>query len=56
MSAEDALVDVLANAGATLPARDAVDARIVADVRNGTGGLIDDPAEVGGWPDLTGGD
>ncbi len=55
MSAEDALADVLANAGATLPRRDAVDARIVADVRNGTGGLIDDPADVGGWPDLAGG-
>lgn len=53
MSAAGALVDVLANAGATLPRRDVVDARIVDDVRNGTGGLIDDPAEVGGWPDLT---
>lgn len=53
LSAMDALADVLANAGATLPQRDMVDARIVADVQNGTGGIIDDPADVGGWPDLT---
>ncbi|GEM_PF-3009546 len=52
-SAEDAYNNVLANAGATLPKRDVVDARIVADVQNGTGGIIDDPSDVGGWPDLT---
>ena len=40
----------LAGAGATLPARDSIDARIVADVRNGTGRIIDSPAEVGGYP------
>jgi pectate lyase len=44
---------VLAAAGATLPKRDSVDARIVADVDVGTGSIIDDPADVGGWPDLT---
>jgi len=53
LDAQTARDDVLTNAGATLPARDAVDARIVSDVQNGTGGLIDDPADVGGWPDLT---
>ena len=41
---------VLAEAGATLPARDAVDRRIVADVRNGTGRIIDSVQEAGGWP------
>lgn len=51
-SALDAKAYVLANAGATLPARDAVDTRIINDVINGTGGLIDDPSEVGGWPEL----
>jgi len=30
--------------------RDSVDARIVSDVRNGTGKIIDDEREVGGWP------
>ena len=43
---------VLAEAGAVLPQRDRVDARIVSDVRDGTGRIIDDEAEVGGWPDL----
>lgn len=52
---EDALTAygrVLAEAGAVLPRRDRADARIVRDVRNGTGRIIDDEAEVGGWPDL----
>lgn len=43
---------ILEEAGATLPRRDAVDARIVADVINGTGQIIDDEAQVGGWPEL----
>ncbi len=42
--------DVLARAGANLPARDAVDLRVVAEVRDRTGGQIPDPANVGGWP------
>ncbi len=29
--------------------RDAIDARVVNDVRNGTGHIIDDPSQVGGW-------
>jgi pectate lyase len=29
--------------------RDAIDTRIVDDVKNGTGKIIDDPSEVGGW-------
>jgi hypothetical protein len=49
--AEEAYEDVLAGAGASL-CRDAIDSRIVADVRDGTGELIVDPAEVGGYPDL----
>ena len=43
---------VLADAGATLPVRDAVDVRIINDVINGTGRIIDDEDEVGGWPVL----
>lgn len=42
---------VLTNAGA-FP-RDSVDTRIINDVINQTGTIIDDPSEVGGWPDLT---
>jgi hypothetical protein len=49
-SAEDAFELVLKNAGATLPRRDSVDARIVSDARNGTGKIIINEKEVGGWP------
>ena len=41
-----------ASVGATLPVRDAVDARLVADVRNRTGKMINSQKEVGGWPML----
>jgi hypothetical protein len=43
---------VLAEAGAMLPKRDAVDIRIVSEVRNGTGKIINDEQQVGGWPEL----
>ncbi|WFU51037.1 pectate lyase [Sinorhizobium terangae] len=48
--------DVLANAGATKPERDAVDRRIIEDVKNRRGRLLEtDPEDVGGWPDLAAG-
>ena len=50
-SAQAAFELVLQNAGANLPKRDAVDARIVSDARNGTGKIINNENEVGGWPD-----
>jgi hypothetical protein len=50
-SAAQALKDVLAGAGCTLPHRDSVDQRIVHEVTTGTGSLIDSQAEVGGWPE-----
>lgn len=50
-SADSAYETVLAKAGCSL-SRDAVDERIVNEVRNGGGGLIDNPHDVGGWPDL----
>ncbi len=43
---------MLERGGASLPRRDDVDQRIVADVVNGTGRIIDSQVEVGGWPDL----
>jgi hypothetical protein len=49
-SAAEAFELVLKNAGATRPRRDSVDARIVSNVRNGTGKIIDNEKEVGGWP------
>jgi hypothetical protein len=54
-SAADAFEQVLNNAGATKPERDAVDIRVVAGVRNKTGAIIDSPEEVGGYPQLAGG-
>ena len=54
-SAEEAYELVLADAGATLPKRDPVDARIIESVRTGKptfgNGIIDTPADVGGWPE-----
>jgi pectate lyase len=55
---------VLRDAGATLPCRDAVDERVIGNVAAGvagglrtvvpnTGQIIDDPSDVGGWPDLS---
>jgi hypothetical protein len=54
-SAEEAYELVLANAGATLPRRDPVDVRIIESVRTGKptfkNGIINNPDEVGGWPE-----
>src|SRR6185369_8080678 len=55
-SAKEAYELVLANAGATLPKRDPVDARIIEQVRSGTArlgknGIITTPDDVGGWPE-----
>src|SRR5687768_14141894 len=43
---------VLSNAGARPADRDAVDLRIVQEVRTNTGRIIDSPSQVGGWPVL----
>jgi len=56
-TAEEAFQFVLDHAGCSLPKRDKVDADIIDDVRNGTAkygnnGIIDTPADVGGWPKL----
>jgi len=60
--AEQSYKIVLDHAGAVLPKRDTVDARVVEDVRAGTAtyggtwgagrGIIDSQSEVGGWPVL----
>jgi hypothetical protein len=65
-SAKDAYEIVLRTAGCVLPKRDAVDLRIIEQVRTGkatTGktfdgggnGIIDSQEDVGGWPQLKGG-
>jgi pectate lyase len=56
---EDAYHAVLAHAGCSIPNRDAVDARIIKEVCNGTAtygnnGIITTPNDVGGWPNLQG--
>lgn len=51
-TAEEAYELVLQQAGAVLPKRDAVDARLVNDVRDRTGRQINSQTEVGGWPSL----
>ena len=57
-TAQQAYDQVLAGAGANkglncdgtfLDRRDAIDIRIVNDVKNSTGKVIDDPSQVGGW-------
>jgi hypothetical protein len=55
VSATEALELVLANVGASLPVRDAVDARLVGHVRTRSGKLINSQTEVGGWPELKSG-
>lgn len=54
-SAAEALEAVLEGAGAVRPVRDAVDARIVRQVRTRSGGIIDSQWEVGGWPEYRSG-
>jgi len=56
-TAEDAYKAVLASAGCSLPNRDAIDARIIDEVRNGTSskgdnGFVDNQEAAGGWPEL----
>lgn len=54
-TAQEAYTTVLEKAGCSL-SRDAIDTRIVSEVENGSGTLIDTPQEVGGWCDLDGTD
>jgi pectate lyase len=56
-TAMEAFESVLAKAGATLPVRDAVDKRVTEMVRTGKvgngNGIINDPKEVGGYPEYS---
>jgi hypothetical protein len=55
-TAEEAFELVLQQAGATLPRRDAVDVRVVSEARDGTGRIINNEKEVGGWPEYGSGE
>lgn len=50
--AQIAYQKVLKNVGAYLPTRDELDRRIIQDVQDETGRVIDSQQEVGGWPVL----
>jgi hypothetical protein len=56
-TATEAFESVLAKAGATLPVRDVVDKRVTEMVRTGKvgneNGIINDPKEVGGYPEYS---
>jgi pectate lyase len=52
VAASDALEAVLATVGASLPRRDSVDTRIISEVREHRGSIIDSQQQVGGWPEL----
>lgn len=47
---------LLAEVGATRPARDTVDRRILGLIEQGQGRLIDSQEDVGGWPQLASGE
>ena len=51
-TAEVAYQQALSNVGACLPARDAVDTRIIEGVRQGSGRVPLTMKDVGGWPEL----
>ena len=51
-TAEEAYDSILANVGATIPKRDAVDARIIDDVKHHTGREINNANEAGGKIDF----
>lgn len=52
-TAEEAFETTLETAGASIPRRDAIDARVVADVKNGTGRIINRVDEVGGFAGIS---
>lgn len=52
-TAEEAYEDILAKVGATYPKRDALDARVIQEVKDGTGRYANKNAEVGGFPVTT---
>jgi pectate lyase len=51
-SAHQAYEAIVASGGATLPRRDAVDARVIRQLQEKMGGLINSQSEVGGYPEL----
>jgi len=54
-TADNASSDILSGAGATVPSRDSVDTRIIADVWDDDGDIIDSQDDVGGYPSYAAG-
>ncbi len=54
--AEELLGAIVEGCGATLPARDAVDARVMENICAGTGAIINSQDAVGGWPEYSAGE
>jgi len=52
---DSVLNDISTNVGATLPRQDSIDRRVIQETLDGTGEIISDPSEVGGWIDAVGG-
>ncbi len=53
-SSAQAKTDVLGEAGASFPSRDIVDTRVINDVLNGTGSIIDNTSDLADpWPTLS---
>jgi len=54
-TANEAYRLVLEKAGAKIPVQDKVDARIIQNVKTGTGTIINSPSDIGGYPDYKNG-
>ena len=52
-SAGEVLDVLLHGVGCIVPARDAVDERLIRDVQSAKSRIVDRPEEVGGWPELS---
>lgn len=48
-TALDTYNSILDTVGASIPKRDAIDAKVITDIKNGTGHIINSPKEVGGY-------
>jgi hypothetical protein len=51
-TSSEAYQSILHHGGASLPARDTVDLRLIEELKTGRGSIIDHPSQVGGWPSL----
>ena len=50
ISALESYRNILEKGGASLPQRDIIDQRIIEDIKNNSGKIINSQEEVGGWP------